>query len=170
MGSKLGKMVKIIYFIAPLFLIFNISASITDKEIKKSEAISKLHLNKLAEEARIFEIIGDGKSFSIKSTIIDKPSKKILRKSNLVSKRDKYILNFVDDNNKSLIKIGIGDPFTAYAQHLGYEESAIYSFHVGMQKIKAAIPVEFDPAQIIIEKRETLDAFVEVSKISIDLK
>ena len=171
MGDKLGKMVRIVFLIIPLLLIFEVEANIPNNEdSKKPEIISKLHLNKLSNNARIFELVGDGKSFSIKRTSINKPTKKILKYSNLVTKRDKYVLNFVDENNKSLIKIGIGDPFTAYAQHLGYEQSSVYSFQVGNQNIKTAIPIELNPAQMIVEKRSSLDTFTEISRITLDIK
>ena len=78
--------------------------------------------------------------------------------------------SFVDENNKSIIKIGIGDPFTAYAQHLGYEQSSVYSFQVGNQIIKAAIPIELNPAQMIVEKRSSLDTFSEISRITLDIR
>ena len=79
------------------------------------------------------------------------------------------MLNFVDENNKSLIKIGIGD-LTAYAQHLGYEQSSVYSFQVGNQNIKTAIPIELNPAQMIVEKRSSLDTFTEISRITLDIR
>ena len=58
MGDKLGKMVRIVFLIIPLLLIFEVEASIPNNEdSKKPEIISKLHLNKLSKDARIFELV-----------------------------------------------------------------------------------------------------------------
>ena len=42
----------------------------------ENKALYKLHVDPLINEARIYKIIGDGKSFQLKQSYVGKPQKK----------------------------------------------------------------------------------------------
>ena len=76
----------------------------------------------------------------------------------------------MDEDNNILMRLGIGDPFTAYAQHIGYEDSERFSFQVGEQEISTVIPMEITPSNLIIEKRDVNDSFAQISAINLDIQ
>ena len=117
MGDKLVKMVRVLFILISLIAI-DVSAIPVD-EVIENKSLYKLHVDPLAEKARIYKIVGDGNSFQLNHSYIGKPLKRDLKKTNLVTKRDRYILKFTDSDNNVLMRLGIGDPFTAYAQHIG---------------------------------------------------
>ena len=168
MGDKLVAMVRV------LFILFSFSTLEANdgslNEVEQDKAIYKLHVDALAEEARIYTIVGDGKTFKLKQSYVGKPNKKFLRKTNLVTKRDRYVIKFMDEDNNILMRLGIGDPFTAYAQHIGYEDSERFSFQVGEQEISTVIPMEITPSNLIIEKRDVNDSFAQISAINLDIQ
>lgn len=168
MGDKLVKMVRVLFILISLIVV-DVSAIPVD-EVIENKSLYKLHVDPLAEKARIYKIVGDGNSFQLNQTYIGKPLKRDLKKTNLVTKRDRYILKFTDSDNNVLMRLGIGDPFTAYAQHIGYEDSERFSFQVGQQEISAVIPIQITPSNLIIEKRDINDVFNEISIIKLDIQ
>ena len=168
MGDKLVKMVRVLFILISLIVV-DVSAIPVD-EVIENKSLYKLHVDPLAEKARIYKIAGDGNSFQLNQSYIGKPLKRDLKKTNLVTKRDRYILKFTDSDNNVLMRLGIGDPFTAYAQHIGYEDSERFSFQVGQQEISAAIPIQITPSNLIIEKRDINDVFNEISIIKLDIQ
>ena len=68
------------------------------------------------------------------------------------------------------MSLGIGDPFTAYAQHLGYEDSEQFTFQVGRQNISAAIPMQINPSSITIEKRYGYEVSQQIATITLDIE
>ena len=168
MGDKLVKMVRVLFILISLIVV-DVSAIPVD-EVIENKSLYKLHVDPLAEKARIYKIAGDGNSFQLNQSYIGKPLKRDLKKTNLVTKRDRYILKFTDSDNNVLMRLGIGDPFTAYAQHIGYEDSERFSFQVGQQEISAVIPIQITPSNLIIEKRDINDVFNEISIIKLDIQ
>lgn len=168
MGNKLVAMVRIFFILFSFSLLEANDDSVTI--IEQDKALYKLHVDPLINEARIYKIIGDGKSFQLQQSYVGKPKKRDLKKTNLVTKRDRYILKFTDSDNNTLMRLGIGDPFTAYAQHIGYEDSERFSFQVGQQEISAVIPIQITPSNLIIEKRDINDVFNEISIINLDIQ
>ena len=168
MGDKLVKMVKflIIVFLA---ISLEVESKPTDSPIVEKE-LYKLHVDPLVNKARIFEITGDGSSFTLKDSYIGKPPIRTLKTTHLVTKRDKYILRFRDADNKVLMSLGIGDPFTAHAQHLGYEDGEQFTFQVGRQDISAAIPMQINPSSITIEKRYGYEVSQQIATITLDIE
>ena len=168
MGNKLVTMVRIFFILFSFSFIEANDDSVNT--IEQDRALYKLHVDPLINEARIYKIIGDGKSFQLQQSYVGKPQKRDLKKTNLVTKRDRYILKFTDSDNNTLMRLGIGDPFTAYAQHIGYEDSETFSFQVGQQEISAVIPIQITPSNLIIEKRDINDVFNEISIINLDIQ
>lgn len=68
------------------------------------------------------------------------------------------------------MSLGIGDPFTAHAQHLDYEDSEQFTFQVGRQDISAAIPMQINPSSITIEKRYGYDVSQQIATIKLDIE
>ena len=165
MGDKLVKMVRVLFILISLIAV-DVSAIPVDQVIE-NKSLYKLHVDPLAEKARIYKIVGDGNSFQLNQSYIGKPLKRDLKKTNLVTKRDRYILKFTDSDNNVLMRLGIGDPFTAYAQHIGYEDRLYMGGPVSSAKIEIAIPIHIEPTSFIISKRDMTGKFKDIQEISI---
>ena len=76
-----------------------------------------------------------------------------------ISKRDIYTLSFYDENMDNIYTIGIGDPFNARVQHIGYEESNIFSLNVPIKNFSIAIPKEINARFISINRRDDFNNF-----------
>ncbi len=166
MGNKLVAMVKYLFFC--IILTLNISSN--DDILNKNQSLNKLHVDFTTENAKIFQIIGDGSDFKLKNTYVGKPKRRDLKKIGLVTKRDKYVIKFFDENDKLIIEMGIGDPFTAYAQHIGYEDSKRFAFQLSDQDIHAPIPVNITPKKLSIEKRVSENSFKLITLIPLDIQ
>ena len=59
----------------------------------------------------------------------------------------------------NIYTIGIGDPFNARVQHIGYEESNIFSLNVPIKNFSIAIPKEIDARFISINRRDDFNNF-----------
>ena len=55
--------------------------------------------------------------------------------------------------------VGIGNPFNARVQHIGYEESDVFSINIPIQNFSIAIPNEIDPSYVSINKRNKFNEY-----------
>ena len=70
-----------------------------------------------------------------------------------ISKNDRYTISFYDQNMDNIYTIGIGDPFATRVQHIGYEDSEIFSVDIPIKNYSIAIPIELEPFYMSINKR-----------------
>ena len=64
-----------------------------------------------------------------------------------------------------MIAIGIGNPFFATYEHIGYEDRKYMGGPVTSADIEIAIPLEFKPAVFIISKRDNVGKFNDLQEI-----
>ena len=74
MGNKLVTMVRIFFILFSFSFIEANDDSVPT--IEQDRALYKLHVDPLINEARIYKIIGDGKSFQLQQSYVGKHSKK----------------------------------------------------------------------------------------------
>ena len=74
MGNKLVTMVRIFFILFSFSLLEANDDSVTI--IEQDKALYKLHVDPLINEARIYKIVGDGKSFQLQQSYIGKPKKR----------------------------------------------------------------------------------------------
>ena len=78
---------------------------------------------------------------------------------------DEYAIKVLDKNGGELIAIGIGNPFFATYEHIGYEDRKYMGGPVSSADIEIAIPLEFKPAVFIISKRDNVGKFNDLQEI-----
>jgi hypothetical protein len=70
-------------------------------------------------------------------------------------------------NGKFIYTLGIGNPFYANYQHIGYEDRLYMGGPVSSSKIEVAIPLHIEPSSFIISKRDITGKFKDIQEISI---
>tara|TARA_B100000886_G_scaffold191441_1_gene131865 strand:- start:5543 stop:6670 length:1128 start_codon:yes stop_codon:yes gene_type:complete len=80
-------------------------------------------------------------------------------KETKISKKDIYSLSFFNEDMKVVYTVGIGNPFNARVQHIGYEESNVFSIDIPIQNFSIAIPSEIEPSYVSINKRNEFNEY-----------
>ena len=147
-------------FLTFFVFIFSVSA----EETLQNSYIKKLHVD-TAENAYVVSFRGTPNSFTLKDIKIQKPKGRILKKLRFINDNDEYAVKVFDKNGTELIAIGIGNPFFATYQHIGYEDREFMGGPVSSADIQIAIPLEFEPELFIISKRDNLGKFKDFQEI-----
>jgi len=99
----------------------------------------------------------------INSISISKPNPNII-KDPILRKNDVYGLEFFDENNDLIYKLGIGDPFYTRLQHVDMEEKDHFSFEAPISNLNVVIPLNINPSYITLIKRDNQNIYSEVSR------
>ena len=70
-------------------------------------------------------------------------------------------------NNKYLYTIGLGNPFYATYQHIGFEERKYMGGLVNSAKVEIAIPLHIEPMSLVISKRNQAGKLTDIQTITI---
>ena len=146
-------------------LILSIFISLTyAEESKKVYQIQKLHVN-ANEDAYVASFKASANLFVLEQIKIKKPKQRNLKKLRFINDDDEYAIKVLDKNGVELIAIGIGNPFFATYEHIGYEDRKYMGGPVTSADIEIAIPLEFKPAVFIISKRDSVGKFNNLQEI-----
>ena len=146
-------------------LILSIFISLTyAEESKKVFQIQKLHVN-ANEDAYVASFKASANLFVLEEIKIKKPKQRNLKKLRFINDDDEYAIKVLDKNGVELIAIGIGNPFFATYEHIGYEDRKYMGGPVSSADIEIAIPLEFKPAVFIISKRDSVGKFNNLQEI-----
>ncbi len=146
-------------------LILSIFISLTyAEESKKVYQIQKLHVN-ANEDAYVASFKVSANLFVLEEIKIKKPKQRNLKKLRFINDDDEYAIKVLDKNGVELIAIGIGNPFFATYEHIGYEDRKYMGGPVTSADIEIAIPLEFKPAVFIISKRDSVGKFNNLQEI-----
>lgn len=146
-------------------LILSIFISLTyAEESKKVYQIQKLHVN-ANEDAYVASFKASANLFVLEEIKIKKPKQRNLKKLRFINDDDEYAIKVLDKNGVELIAIGIGNPFFATYEHIGYEDRKYMGGPVTSADIEIAIPLEFKPAVFIISKRDSVGKFSNLQEI-----
>jgi hypothetical protein len=162
MGDKLGKMVKKLYSI--WFVLFTLALGAEENiSFKQFERLDqKVNIDK---EARIFSITGSANNISLSGVKVAKPSIQSLKKYGLISRKDKYAIKVLNGDGSQVMFVGLGDPFTIYVDHIGYEDEIV--FHDNMsQNFEIALPVTTNAAYFVLLSQDEF-GFKEIKKIKL---
>ena len=91
------------------------------EETKKDFQINKLHVGP-NEDAYVASFKASANSFILKEVKIKKPKTRNLKKLRFINDDDEYAIRVFDKNGTEMIAIGIGNPFFATYEHIGYED------------------------------------------------
>lgn len=151
-----------IYILSSYFLISFIFAEGLIDPI----GLNKLHVNP-NENAYIVVLKGTQNNFSLKKITIEKPKERTLKKLKFMSSKDKYIVKVFGKDKKFLYSLGIGDPFYATYEHIGYEDRKYMGGPVSAANIEIAIPMGIKATSFIISKRDITGKFNDLQEISL---
>ena len=120
----------------------------------------------LDNEAMIYSVSASFDSMTLKSIKIEKPSKLSMSKYHTLSKKDKYALRALNKEGKEVLLVGLGDPFYFHVDHIGYEESEIFSGHID-QEFEIAIPLTLQISHLVLLFQDEF-GLKEIKKIEVN--
>ena len=135
----------------------------SEKDLTEIDLV-KLHVSP-NHDAKILSFHGTPDLFTLKKIEIQKPKERILKKLKFVSDDDKFAIKLFDKSGKDLITIGIGNPFYASYEHIGYEERKYMGGPISSNNVEIAIPLEIEPSYLIILRRDVTGKFVDLHEI-----
>ena len=153
------------YIWGPLGFAFSIDWSKYPVTTTTSPSSRDLHLSP-NRQALILDLEGGPEDLRVSRVTTDLPNKKSLRKGIFISKQDKYVVELLNDQKQVIYKVGIGNPFYARAQHIGYENNPITGGPVDAKNLEIAVPSGINPSSLRLSKR-VLEGFVEVKEINL---
>lgn len=155
-----------IYIKVLIAIIFALPLLIHSNEEKVYKQLNKIHANPF-DDSYIFVFDGSPESFSIDKISIDRPKERSLKKIKFLSDEDAYAIKVYGKNGKFIYTLGIGNPFYANYQHIGYEDREYMGGPVRSAKIEVAIPLHIEPTSFIISKRDVNGKLKDIQEISI---
>tara|TARA_Y100000748_G_scaffold302364_1_gene304430 strand:- start:7971 stop:8438 length:468 start_codon:yes stop_codon:yes gene_type:complete len=153
------KKINLIIFILSIF-------PVAADDLINENKIKKLHPS-YQEDAYVVTFQGSPNSFILKDIKIKKPKARTLKKLKFINDDDEFAIKVLDKNGAELIAIGIGNPFYATYEHIGYEDRLYMGGPVSSANIEIAIPLEFKPALFIVSKRDNIGNFNDFQEILI---
>ena len=147
-------------------IIFALPLLIYSNDEKVYKQLNKIHANPF-DESYIFVFDGSPESFSIDKISIDRPKERSLKKIKFLTDEDAYAIKVYGKDGKFIYTLGIGNPFYANYQHIGYEDREYMGGPVSSAKIEVAIPLHIEPTSFIISKRDMTGKFKDIQEISI---
>ena len=149
-----------------LAIVFAFTFFIHSDEIKETKQLNKIHANPF-NDSYIVIFDGSPESFSIDKISIDKPKERALKKVKFLTNEDTYAVKVFGKDGKFLYTLGIGNPFYANYQHIGYEDRPYMGGPVSSAKIEIAIPLHIEPTSFVISKRDMTGKYEDIQEISI---
>ncbi len=149
-----------------LVTILSLSLLVHSNDLKDIKKLNKIHANPF-KDSYIIVFDGSPESFSIDKISIDKPKERTLKKIKFLTDEDSYAIKVFGKDNKFLYTLGIGNPFYANYQHIGFEDRQYMGGSVSSAKIEIAIPLHIEPASFIISKRDMSGKFKDFQEIPI---
>jgi hypothetical protein len=149
MGAKLDK-ISIKNNIKILCMVF-LSLGLPAKDIKLDKPTLGLNSAGLIfeEKVKTYNIVANPSSINITSVEIKKPLLKSKTRYRLPTKRDRYVIKVLNKKGNVVSLVGIGDPFTIHADHIGYEDSEAFSTSLENQEIELILPAKIEAETLV---------------------
>ena len=149
-----------------LSIVFTLTFFTHSYDMKENKQLNKIHANPF-NDSDIVVFNGSPESFSLDTITIDKPKERTLKKVKFLTDEDTYAVKVFGKDGKFLYTLGIGNPFYANYQHIGYEDRPYMGGPVSSAKIEIAIPLHIEPTSFVISKRDMTGKFKDIQEISI---
>ena len=140
----------------------SVSPSYTNKKPKNFFNIKA----EIGEDEKIITMNLTNKNIDITNLQLSKVKKEFI-KNNHISFKDKYIITFHDKNMKPIYTLGLGNPFEARLQHIGYEQESVFNIEIPLKEFKIAYPKDLDPHFITYSKRALNNTFEAIKVVEI---
>ena len=114
-------------------------------------------------DQKIINLSISNESILVKNVSIGIPNPKIVRDT-FLRKDDMYGLEFYDQNNEVIYRLGLGDPFIVRMQHIDMEEREHFSFEAPISDFSIVIPKNINPHSVSLIRRDNQNIYSEVSK------
>jgi hypothetical protein len=160
MGSKLGKMVKLIHLTLILFLGHSHGAIEKDIDIN-------LLTKDLNADALVLSLVGSKDGLRLEKSFVKQPNYNVIAKYKSFNKRDEYVLRILNDEKKEVAVIGLGNPFYIHAQHINYEDSNEFGSYIDNAKFNAVIPIGIDASYVVLASQDAF-GFDDINEISLE--
>ena len=159
----MGKMVKGIF----LTILLSYSFIVTANEIADIKTVDVFDKEfSIKKDAQIYTLVGYRDNIELKAKKIAKPSKRSLKLLKAVTPRDKFAIRVLDENEREIMLIGIGNPFYIHADHIGYEDSDVFGGYVETE-INLPISLNKTASQIILLSQSEF-GFKEIKRLDIN--
>ena len=112
---------------------------------------------------KIFNLSISRDSVKVNSTNIDRPNSNLI-KDPIIRKNDIYGLEFYNQDNELIYKLGIGDPFMVRLQHIDMEDKEHYAFEAPISNFNVVIPIDINPSYVSLIRRNNQNIYSEVSR------
>ncbi len=112
---------------------------------------------------KIFNLSISRDSVKVNSTNIDRPNLNLI-KDPIIRKNDIYGLEFYNQDNELIYKLGIGDPFMVRLQHIDMEDKEHYAFEAPISNFNVVIPIDINPSYVSLIRRNNQNIYSEVSR------
>ena len=140
------------------------STSYSENPSKNQSVVNKTPSEERIE--KIFNLTLSPSSISNVTLKNDYPLKRDIKRP-FINKSDIYALNFYNADNNLVYQIGIGDPFKAGVQHIGYENSKQFILNIGIKNFKVIVPQEVDVSSLKLVRRTYENEFIEISTLNL---
>ncbi len=156
-------------FTLTLSLLFYVSHLFSHPENNSKVLFEKPFINSMEQEAYVLGLKLSPNSIAVVEDFIGNPSNQTLLKLRHPSKRDKYAIRILDEDENELLILGIGNPFYAYAHHIGYEDREVMGGLVSSAKIEIAIPTNLNAKFLAISARDLNSNLNEIQRVELPL-
>lgn len=140
--------------------------SSNQKNIENSlNKIFKRPLKDIPEKVINLKLSSD--QIQVNSINIEKPNP-LLIKDPILRKDDIYALEFYNNNDELIYKLGIGNPFLVRAQHIGMEDEQHFNFEVPLKNFEIVIPNYINPSYVSLIKRNNENIYSEINRFTLN--
>ena len=150
-----------------LTLLFYVSHLFSHPENNSKVLFEKPFINSMEQEAYVLGLKLSPNSIAVVEDFIGNPSNQTLLKLRHPSKRDKYAIRILDKDKNELLILGIGNPFYAYAHHIGYEDRKVMGGLVSSAQIEIAIPTNINAKYIAISSRDSMMNLNDIQRVEL---
>ena len=112
---------------------------------------------------KIFNLSISRDSVKVNSTNIGRPNSNLI-KDPIIRKNDIYGLEFYNQDNELIYKLGIGDPFMVRLQHIDMGDKEHYAFEATISNFNVVIPIDINPSYVSLIRRNNQNIYSEVSR------
>ena len=159
----MGKMVKGI----SLTILLSYSFIVTANEIADIKTVDVFDKEfSIEKDAQIYTLVGNRDNIELKAKKIAKPSKRSLQLLKAVTPRDKFAIRVLDENEREIMLVGIGNPFYIHADHIGYEDSDVFGGYIETE-INLPVSLNKTASQIILLSQSEF-GFKEIKRLDIN--
>lgn len=150
-----------------LTLLLALNSNIFAADLERNIRPQLPFVNSLENEARVYKLNLSPNSIKINNSYIGKPSNQTSLKIHPPFKKDKYVLRFLDKDENELLSVGIGNPFYANFQHIGFEDREYMGGLVSEANIEIAIPLNINADFIVISSKDPSNNLKDIQRIEL---